>query len=192
MKILHTIFLAQLTACSPILDSSDSASIEDLVYEPGFIETEDCGFADGEKACDFILLDSEDEMWRLSDYKGEVLLLDLSAMWCGPCQAAGQTTQETQDHYQGSGFQYVTLLIADLANDSVEAEDLKVWTESFGITSAPVLAGDRSLLVSGGSLNGFPVESWPTFILVDREGKVLTTLRGFNEAMIRQAIEQAI
>ena len=115
-----------------------------------------------------------------------MVLIDLSAMWCGPCQHAATTAQTTQDLYEAYGFHYVTVLIDDPTGEPIESADLATWSESYGIITAPILEGSRDLLQSGGATNGFPV------ILVNRKQEVVWGLRGFNEAMILEAIDTHI
>lgn len=176
-------------------DDDDCAVPEDTAEEEapnttiGFIETSGCDWAIGAHACDFQLLDQNGDFWRLSEQLGDLVLLDLSAMWCGPCNVAAATVEEVHTRYQSQGFQYVTVLIADAQNDTVEDTDINEWTSRHSILTAPVLMGDRNLLESSGISHGFPVTSWPTFILIDRTGDVAFGLRGYNEEWIVQEIE---
>lgn len=181
-----------VSGCCPAkLDTpaEDSAPPTPIV-SAGFQYDSACGWDVGDKACDFMLLDQNDEPWQLSEGIGDLLLLDLSAMWCAPCQSAAATAQTTQDGYAGDGFQYVSILIADLQDSTVELADTQDWASAYGINSAPVLQGSRTMLQSPAEPFGFPVQSWPTFIWVDRDGTVLFGLRGFNEESIKQITEQ--
>ena len=177
-----------------VVDSPDEPTVDDTaqkVLPLGFLET-DCGHNIDDNACDFNLLDQNDNPWRLSDYTGDVILLDLSAMWCAPCQSAAQTAQATQDDYASKGFHYVTILVVDVQNDTVDVTETQQWAANFGITTAAVLQGSRDLLVSGGAAHGYPVTSWPTFIFLDRTQTVAYGIYGFNEGWIRQAVEDLL
>ncbi len=192
MKNIFLILAALFVACGPseLVTEDEPAPEPDPHAETiGFIETKECGWTIGDQACDFQLLDQEENYWRMSDYLGDLTLIDLSAMWCGPCQSAASTTQIIQEQYEKQGFQYVTILIADLQNETVEAEDVDVWVDSFGITTAPVLQGGRDLLQTVTTPHGFPVQSWPTFILVDQSGMVVFGLRGYSQEWLIQEIE---
>ncbi len=175
------------TDTSVAIDSGTTDTVPE-VLTLGFLETE-CGHSVNDNACDFRLLDQNDNPWRLSDHAGDVVLLDLSAIYCAPCQAAAATAQATHDDYTSKGFHYVTILVVDAQNNTVELSEQQHWANTFGITSAPVLRGSRDLLVSGGASHGYPLTSWPTFIFIDRSQTVAYGLRGFNEAWIRQVVE---
>jgi thiol-disulfide isomerase/thioredoxin len=194
MRFLIALMLI-VTCCGPAeLQTDSTAMIEDQVEEveeitPGFLET-DCGHDIGEKACDFALINKDGELWRLSDHAGDVVLIDLSAMWCGPCQQAAMSVQDIADSYED--FHYVTILVVDQSNQAVELAEQQQWADLFGINTSPVLQGSRDLLTSSGIPHGYPLQSWPTFILLDSSHKVAFSLRGFSESMLRQAIEDNI
>ena len=177
----------------PVLTDSAASETGNVDTAPevlklGFLD-EDCGHNISDKACDFRLLDQNGNNWKLSDHLGDVVLLDLSAMWCAPCQSAAATAQATQDDYTSKGFHYVTILVVDATNNTVDTSEAAHWANTFGITSAPVLQGSRDLLVSGGAAHGYPLSSWPTFVFLDRTHTVAYGIYGFNEAWIRQVVE---
>tara|TARA_B100000131_G_C18011125_1_gene570531 strand:- start:384 stop:965 length:582 start_codon:yes stop_codon:yes gene_type:complete len=190
MKKILGILAILITACGPARLQTDTGNSADEVDTTiGFLENSDCGWDLGENACDFQLQDQDEDLWRLSNNQGDLILLDFSVMWCGPCNNAAVSVQNTHDKYEKYGFQYVTVLLADAQNDTVEQEDIDSWTSAFSITTAPVLTGDRNMIGSTYNTHGFPIQSWPTFVLIDREGNVVYGLRGFNESWLVQEIE---
>jgi len=178
------------SACQsdPVLSDDTHTEIEPT--STGFLLLDACSFGLGDNACNFQLRDQDNNLWRLSTHMGDLVLIDLSAMWCGPCQYAATTAQHVQDLYEAQGFHYVTILVDDEQGNPVELSDLSFWATNFGITSAPVLQGSHDMLQSGGPSYGFPVTSWPTFILINRNQEVVWGMKGFNEATLIEAIEQ--
>ena len=55
---------------------------------------------------------AEVSLWQFSC---DVVLLDISTMWCEPCQDLARDAQEMADDYREQGFTYVTVLTEDLA-----------------------------------------------------------------------------
>ena len=106
-----TLLLGLLIACVPTLQTEDPVIYDTQTEEETIvgIHTDGvCGHAITDDICDLVLKDQNDETWRLYDFEGDIIVLDFSAMWCGPCQSAASTVQEMQDTYSSEGFQYVT------------------------------------------------------------------------------------
>jgi thiol-disulfide isomerase/thioredoxin len=187
-KLLFLMF--QLLGCQTVLQIDDTDSAEPEIVM-GINSADDCAQWIGRTICNLILWDHDNILWELYDYEEDVILLDLSAMWCGPCQSAAATVQSTQDDYESRGFRYVTILLEDLTRDTVEIEEIELWRETFGIETATVLQGSRDL-IDYSATGGFPLTAWPMFILVDRDLTIYWGMYGFNEEMLRESIEEIL
>ena len=105
---------------------------------------------------------------QLSELKGEVVMINFWASWCGPCRQEMPLLEQIQEKYQPLGF---TLLGVNVEPDSAEAEKfLKNVQVSF-----PILF-DRENSVS----SRFGVEAMPSSVLIDREGNVRHVHRGYK------------
>jgi len=186
--------LTLMLACTPALQTEESITYdteaeEEIVF--GIQVDGVCGHAVGDEICDLILKDQNDDAWSLYDLEGDVILLDFSAMWCGPCQSAASTVQEMQDFYEAEGFHYITVLIDDTSGDTVEQDEAQFWADTFGIDTQPVLQGNRDLVDGDPSL-GYPISSWPTFVFVDRDLSVFWGIYGYSEEYLRMVIEDML
>lgn len=179
------------SACTPHLTSEQEA-ITGLNWEapenswsvnepPPNLEGE--GFSLGDVPHDFRMVDQHGQDVSLWQFYGSVILLDISTMWCGPCQQIARDVNETWEDYRDEGFIYITVLPEDLEGETVGADDLDEWVENFSI-EAPVLADNQGY--------GYQVEPnkvWPVLMLIDRKMEVVAERLTATDEAIREAIE---
>ena len=69
--------------------------------------------------------------------------------------------------------------------------DLTEWASAFGMHSSPVLSGNADL-IDETAQDGFNVQSWPGFVVIDRELKIAYELYGWNEMQIKYWIKNML
>ena len=153
----------------------------------------DCGGNLGDHGCDFTFEDQNGDEWSLYDHHGTVMVLDFSAMWCHYCRVAADEVQAVQDLYGDQDFLWVTILVDNNVGDPPTADEIDDWVSTYGITSAPVLAGNRtSGLIDITAEDGYPISSWPTFVIVDRDLIIQYGLHGWSEVLIMTQLENIL
>ncbi len=122
----------------------------------------------GQTAPDFALRSSEGSNLRLSEYRGEVVMINFWATWCGPCRQEMPLLDDLYTRYERVGFK---LLGVNIDDDSRRAMRM---VEELGV-SFPVLF-DESKDVS----RLYQVEAMPVTVLVDRSGTVRHVHHGYK------------
>jgi len=119
-------------------------------------------------APDFALPARDGGELRLSDLRGQVVMINFWATWCGPCRQEMPLLEQIHAKYEPLGF---TLLGVNVEPDSEEA---RAWLTTVPVTF-PILF-DRDNAVS----ESFGVEAMPSSVLIDREGRVRHVHRGYK------------
>ena len=111
------------------------------------------GFSVGQVVPELVAIDQNGDEFSLWQFYGQVVILDISTMWCAPCQDLAEEVDETWKHYQDNDLMYLTVLPQNLDGEPPTVPQLNFWTDSFGIT-APVVSDDKVVqLAPDGSLH---------------------------------------
>lgn len=114
----------------------------------------------GQPLANFSLKDLRGNTVNLSDYKGQVVLINVWATWCPPCRAEMPDLQAFYAANRQKGF-------VVLAIDAGDARaDVAAFASEYGLTF-PILLDPQSDLVH--RMNIF---DYPTSLILDRSGVV--------------------
>jgi len=130
----------------------------------------------GAEAPDFVLRSLSGKNLRLSEYRGEVVMLSFWASWCGDCRAQLAELGGMRERYQDAG---VELLAVSLDQNARAA------SEAMAEASYPVLhdaAGEVGRL--------YDVTKMPVMVLIDRGGVVRDVFEGFRRGNEEQYLER--
>ena len=158
-------------------------SVEEL---PASIEAE--GFLTGETPPDVRLRDQFGDEVSLWQFYGKVVALDVSTIWCGPCQEAASHVQEIADKYADEGFVFLSVLPEDISGEVPEQDDLEYWSERHGITE-PILSDDQRV-----AYEIEPNQAWPRILVIDRTMTVVENpvTPSTEKSAVEEAIEAAL
>ncbi len=186
-------WLPLLTACIPVLHSPAGAPTgeyeipdNDWPAAPSIPVLEEEGFGVGEVIGRQFLADQNGDEVDLWQFYGRVWVLDVSTIWCSPCQAMAASLQATADKFKDEDFVYLTVLSEDLDGEVPDTAELQGWAETFGILDQPILADTTGF--SGPVTNGV----YPALLVIDRDLKVFARVEVPDEALLEAAIESAI
>ncbi len=114
----------------------------------------------GREAPDFSFPTMEGQTARLSDYRGQVVLVNVWATWCGPCRMEVPDLVAAYQQYKDRGFTVLAV------NQGEPREQVLAFAGHFGM-SFPVLLDEEGHIRSH-----YPYRGIPTTFVVDREGVV--------------------
>lgn len=107
----------------------------------------------------------EGKTTALSDYEGDVVVVNLWGQWCGPCRGEADDLEEVFEATQSSGVQFLGINVRDPQKD--KAQDFVVDNEvSYPSIYDPSM---RTLIALGGS---YPTSVIPSTLVLDRQHRV--------------------
>lgn len=133
---------------------------------------------EGRSAPDFALKSSTGENLRLSEYRGEVVMVNFWATWCGPCRQEMPLLDELYQRYERVGF---NLLGVNIDDDSRKAMKM---IEELGV-NFPVLFDSRKEVS-----RLYEVDAMPVTVLIDREGNVRYVHLGYKPGYEEKYLDQ--
>lgn len=126
-------------------------------------------------AINFTAKDQNGKDVSLNDFYGKVILINLSADWCGPCRQEATHLESLFSEYKQRGFQIISALTSG---------DPSEWAKEYGL-SFPVL-DDNNMAI----WNLYGEGSVPLNIVLDRTNVIRYKRAGYSESEIRNIIEK--
>jgi peroxiredoxin len=120
------------------------------------------------KAPDFTLKSSSGKNLRLSDYRGNVVLLNFWASWCGPCRQEMPLLEAMYKKYKKLGF---VILGVNVEQDSSKAN---AYLSDVSV-SFPVLYDNTNT-----ASKLYNVSAMPTTVIIDRNGNMRYLHKGYK------------
>jgi peroxiredoxin len=123
---------------------------------------------DSGPATNFTLKSATGENIRLSEYRGQVVLLNFWASWCGPCRQEMPKLDDLHQKYESLGF---TVFGVNVEQDRKMADKI---LKDIPVTF-PVLFDDEN-----GVSDQYDVDAMPLTLLIDRDGEIRYMHRGYQ------------
>ena len=119
-------------------------------------------------APDFTLTDANGQPVTLSDLRGQVIMINFWASWCGPCRQEMPLLEQIHQRYEPLGF---TLLAVNVEENSADGQAfLQERPVSF-----PVLYDPQN-----GISKLYDVVAMPSTVLIDRQGNIRYLHHGYK------------
>jgi len=146
----------------------------------------------GKPAPGFELEDLNGKKVSLASYKGNAVLINFWATWCGPCKVETPWLVDLRNQYAAQGFEILGISTDDIDRDSpdkfnMEKKEIARFVEQLHMSYPVLIEGDKISQPYGG------LDSLPESFFVDRDGKVVAAQIGLTskdeiEANIRKSL----
>lgn len=108
------------------------------------------------------LPDAHGKMWRLADFKGQVVVLNFWATWCEPCRTELPQLQQLASQNWGAGDPQVAVLAVNYKED---AGKVQRFLQDAGVTLPVPLDQD------GRAAQAWTPRIFPTTLVIDPRGR---------------------
>ncbi len=117
----------------------------------------------GEPASDFVLTTFDQEQFRLSEQRGNVVVINFWYPSCPPCRDEMPAFQEAWEQYQGRNVRFIGLFVPQGFDTEVEARQ---FVDELGLTF------DFATDVRAQVAQEYAVVYFPTTYFIDQAGRV--------------------
>jgi thiol-disulfide isomerase/thioredoxin len=133
-------------------------AVIDMVTDNKVTEADNIGLEIGNIAPDFELETLDGETVKLSDYRGEPVMLNFWATWCPPCRSE---MPDMQRFYQDTDM---NILAINLTDTEANVKDVSQFVEEYDLTFTIPL--DQGNIVG----NRYQIRPIPTTYMLDSNG----------------------
>jgi len=123
------------------------------------------------QAPDFSLRDLGGDLYSLSEHKGEVILINFWATWCGPCKAELPHLSLIDKNYENKGVDVVVISV-DAAREVSKA---KAYIKSRNYQFTALFDTDTNVISQYN-----PSKALPFTMILDREMRIVHTHVGYT------------
>ena len=152
-------------------------SVQKFVQATSLANIESAPKNSGIKAPDFTLAKLNGENFSLSEFEGQVVLLNFWGTWCAPCLREIPDFIKLQNKYQTDGLQIVGITLS-----SGSPQDIQRFVDKWGMNYT-ILTDIRNyethqVTNEYGKALGRPITGVPTTFLIDRDGYIVRAYIG--------------
>lgn len=141
------------------------------------------GLKPGFRAPDVALMNREGQEMKLSDYRGQTVLLNFWASWCPPCKVEMPYMQDFYDKHQDEDVVILAVNMTHLENDINKVQS---FVEQNGLTF-PILYDQH-----GEITKRYEVVAYPTTYVISPDGIISERFQGaINEDLMERAYRKA-
>ncbi|MBI9057206.1 MAG: TlpA family protein disulfide reductase [Labilibaculum sp.] len=114
----------------------------------------------GKLAADLNMKNRAGESVKLSDYRDQIVVIDVWATWCGPCKAESPYYEKIAEKYKGDKIKFISISIDT---------NIKAWEKYL----AKHEKTSEQLICNRTEFEKYVLQGVPRFMVIDKEGKII-------------------
>ena len=185
LALLLVVFVSCKRGETPAASTADSSDAKQGAAQAGAPQAASAPGTDvGATMPEYTAAKLDGSKFDLASTRGNVVLLNVWATWCGPCRFEIPELQAIHDHYAAKGFEVVGVSV-----DEGTADPVRQFVQEHKMTYPVVLDPEQKLT------NLLQTSVLPTTLLLDRTGRIAWKKYGAimpNDEGLKKAIEEAL
>lgn len=137
------------------------------------------GFQLGDTAADFVQKDVQGNDIRLSNFKGNYILIDFWASWCAPCRSEMPSFIAVYNKYHGKGFEILAVSLD---------KKKEMWTQAIEKEKIPWVNVSDLKGWTGSAARTYKIIALPSNLLIDPTGKIIA--KNLHADMLAQKLKE--
>lgn len=131
---------------------------------------------------DLAFVDLNGKPWKLSDHRGQVVLVNFWASWCPPCRKEMPRLVRLSNDYRSKGLEVV-----GVAMDEGGLEGVRRFVRKYDVPYPILLPGAGAAPLSAS------VATLPTTLLIDKQGQLAAMYSGaMEEAVFQRDVQRLL
>ena len=132
----------------------------------------------------FSLPDLKGEKVDLASFRGQVIIIDFWATWCGPCREELPVLNQIHQKYRDQG-----VAVIGISLDRKEPLEVKKFLDSLQIEYLNLMGGEEVFENYSRIADLGPIRGIPATFIVDRKGVICQRFLGLTE---KRVLEEAL
>lgn len=116
---------------------------------------------DAPSAPNFVLNDIDGDQYQLSEYRGQVVIINFWATWCPPCRDEMPSMQRAWEQLEQEGIYMLGINVGE------DEDTIFQFTADYPVEFPLLMDSDSSVI------NQWPVRGLPTTFVVDPKGQII-------------------
>jgi len=124
------------------------------------------------KAPDFTLRTVQGELFKLSENRGKVIMLNFWGTWCGPCRREIPDFNKLHAKYQKDGLEIVGITLTSGSSKNI-LQFMNAWDMEYTVLTDIDNNETQKVTSDYGRAIGKPITGIPTTLIIDQEGYIV-------------------